>query len=62
MSPSKNRDKDGTSKYRPPATLVATGTNRRIRMQMMPDIQVVTVVLHVPRMSKYMRVKLVLKI
>ena len=60
MSPSKNRDKDGTSKYRPPATLVATGTNRRIRMQMMPDI--VTVVLHVPRMSKYMRVKLVTKI
>ena len=60
MSPSKNRDKDGTSKYRPPATLVATGTNRRIRMQMMPDI--VTVVLHVPQMSKYMRVKLVLKI
>ena len=59
MSPSKNRDKDGTSKYRPPATLVATGTNRRIRMQMMPDI--VTVVLHVPRMSKYMRVKLVTK-
>ena len=60
MSPSKNRDKDGTSKYRPPATLVATGTNRTItataRMQMVPDI--VTVVLHVPRMSKYMRVKL----